>query len=93
MSDNGGEYTSSEFKNFCKEAWIKSELTKPFNPEQNGVAERKNRTIIKVDKAMLHDQDLPISFGQKHATLHFMFKIGVLIGSWRTRLLRRNSQE
>jgi hypothetical protein len=71
MSDNGGEYTSSEFKNFCKEAWIKSELTKPFNPEQNGVAERKNRTIIKADKAMLHDQDLPIMLWAKACNTTF----------------------
>jgi hypothetical protein len=59
-SDNGGEYTSNEFKNFCKEARIKRELTVPFNPQQNGVAERKNRTIIEVARAMLHDQDLPM---------------------------------
>jgi transposase InsO family protein len=31
MSDNGGEYTSNEFKEFCKEAGIKRELVVPFN--------------------------------------------------------------
>lgn len=31
----------------------------PYNPQQNGVAERKNRTIMEVVKAMLHDQKLP----------------------------------
>jgi transposase InsO family protein len=41
-SDNGGEYTPNEFKNFCKEARIKMELTMPFNPQQNRVAESKN---------------------------------------------------
>ena len=41
-SDNGGEYTSNEFGNFCKDAGIKRELTTPYNPQQNGVAERKN---------------------------------------------------
>ena len=30
--DNGGEYTSKEFKDFCKEAGIKRELTTPYNP-------------------------------------------------------------
>jgi hypothetical protein len=59
-SDNGGEYTSKEFEGFCKEAGIKRELTVPYNPQQNGVAERKNRSIIGVAKAMIHDQDLPM---------------------------------
>jgi transposase InsO family protein len=45
-SNNGGEYTSNEFKNFCKEARIKRELTVHFNPQQNGVTERKNWTIV-----------------------------------------------
>jgi hypothetical protein len=36
------------------------ELTTPYNPQQNGVAERKNRTIMEVVKTMIHDQDLPM---------------------------------
>jgi transposase InsO family protein len=59
-SDNGGEYTSKEFVNFCKDVGIKRELTTPYNPQQNGVAERKNRTIMEVVKTMIHDQDLPM---------------------------------
>jgi transposase InsO family protein len=38
-SDNGGEYTSKEFVNFCKDVGIKRELTTSYNPQQNGVAE------------------------------------------------------
>jgi len=57
-SDNGGEFTSSEFNEICKKARIKRELTSPYNPQQNGVAERKNKTIMEAVKAMLHDQDL-----------------------------------
>ena len=41
--DNGGEYTSKEFVNFCKDVVIKRELTTPYNPQQNGVAEQKNK--------------------------------------------------
>jgi transposase InsO family protein len=59
-SDNGGEYTSKEFVSFCKDARIKRELTTPYNPQQNGVAERKNRTIMEAVKTMIHDQDLPM---------------------------------
>jgi len=54
-SDNGGEFTSKEFNNFCREAGIKRELTTSYNPQQNGVAERKNRSIMEAVRAMLHD--------------------------------------
>jgi transposase InsO family protein len=45
-SDNGGEYISNEFKDFCNREGIRRELIAPHNPQQNGVAERKNRTIM-----------------------------------------------
>ena len=38
--DNGGEYTSIEFNDFCKEARIKRDLIVPYNPQQNGVADK-----------------------------------------------------
>jgi transposase InsO family protein len=60
-SDNGGEYTSKYFGNFCIEAGIKRDFTVPYNPQQNGVAERKNKTIIEATKAMIHDQSLPMT--------------------------------
>jgi transposase len=59
-SDNGGEFTSKEFKEYYKEVGIKRELSTPYNPQQNGIAERKNRTIMEAVKAMIHDQDLPM---------------------------------
>lgn len=57
-SDNLGEFTSNDFNDLCKDAGIKKEITVPYNPQQNGVAERKNRTILEVVRAMLHDQKL-----------------------------------
>jgi transposase InsO family protein len=59
-SDNGGEYTSKEFLNFYRDVGIKRELTTPYNPQQNGVAERKNRTIMEAVNTMIHDQDIPM---------------------------------
>ena len=60
QSDNGGEYTLKEFESFCKDAGIKRELTTPCNPQQNRVAERKNRTIMEAVKTMIYYQDLPM---------------------------------
>jgi hypothetical protein len=57
-TDNGGEYTSKEFIAFCKSAGIRRELTVPHNPQQNGVAERKNRSIEETVKSLLNDQGL-----------------------------------
>jgi transposase InsO family protein len=59
-SDNGGEYISRDFSDFCIEARIKKEYTVPYNPQQYGVAERKNRTVIEETKAMIHDHNLPM---------------------------------
>jgi transposase InsO family protein len=59
-SDNGGEYTSKDFVNFCRDVGMKRELTTPYNPQQNGVMERKNGTIMEAIKTMIHDQDLPM---------------------------------
>jgi hypothetical protein len=42
------------------EAWINREYTVPHNPQQNGVAERKNRSIVETVKAMIHYQHLPM---------------------------------
>jgi hypothetical protein len=58
--DNGGEYTSKAFKDFCAGAGIKRELTVPYNLQRNKVAERKNRAIVGVAKAILFDQDVPM---------------------------------
>ena len=58
-SNNGGEYTSKEFDGFCRQEGIKRQLTVSYTPEQNGVVERKNKSIVGATQAMLHDQSLP----------------------------------
>jgi hypothetical protein len=59
-SDNGGEYASTEFVDFCTQAGIRRQMIVPYNPQQNGVAERKNRAITGAARSMLHDQALPL---------------------------------
>eukprot|EP00253_Pinus_taeda_P025085 PITA_25085 len=45
-ADNGKEYTSNEFEQYLRQHGIKHQTTVPYNPQQNGVAERMNRTIL-----------------------------------------------
>ena len=52
-SDGGGEYISKEFTRLLDDAGIVREQTAAYSPEQNGVAERANRTIVGRAKAML----------------------------------------
>ena len=57
-SDGGGEYTSYEFDQLLRDSGIIREKTAPYSPEQNGISERANRTIIGRAKAMLHQSGL-----------------------------------
>lgn len=52
-TDNGLEYLSKEFDDYCKSKGIKRHRTVPMNPQQNGVAERANRTILERVRCML----------------------------------------
>jgi transposase InsO family protein len=57
-SDNGGEYVSRAFDNYLKSQGIRHHTTVPYTPEQNGVAERANRTILERVRSMSHHQGL-----------------------------------
>ena len=61
-SDNGGEYVSKEFDAFCDSKGIKREITAPYNPPQNGTAERMNRTIQEKVRSMLSHAALSHGF-------------------------------
>lgn len=61
-TDNGGEYTSKEFEEYLGNEGVRHELTVPKCPEQNGVAERTNRTLVEMVRAMLADSGLPKLF-------------------------------
>ncbi|KAM1631761.1 hypothetical protein ACFX13_019901 [Malus domestica] len=52
-SDRGGEYTSLEFSRFCEDMGLERQLTVAYSPQQNGVAERKSRTIIEMARTMI----------------------------------------
>jgi len=61
-SDRGGEYMSHEFNAFLVSRGIKHQCTVPYTPQQNGVAERKNRSLTEMARCMVKSQALPHSF-------------------------------
>ncbi|GAU39052.1 hypothetical protein TSUD_396570 [Trifolium subterraneum] len=58
-TDGGGEYNSNEFKTFCEEKGITHEVTAPYTPQHNGLAERRNRTLLNMARCMLKGKGLP----------------------------------
>ncbi|GJU33713.1 putative ribonuclease H-like domain-containing protein [Tanacetum coccineum] len=61
-SDNGTEFKNKVLDDFCREKGIKREYSVARTPQQNGVAERKNRTLIEAARTMLADSKLPTTF-------------------------------
>jgi hypothetical protein len=59
-TDRGGEYFA--FDNWCKEVGIRRERTVPYTPQQNGCAERLNRTLTEKVRAMLASEKIPKKF-------------------------------
>ena len=62
ITDNGLEFLSHQFDDFCKLKGIKRHRTVPNNPQQNGVAERANRTILERVRCMLISSGMPQRF-------------------------------
>nr|GEW30017.1 retrovirus-related Pol polyprotein from transposon TNT 1-94 [Tanacetum cinerariifolium] len=60
--DRCGEYVSTPFTKFCEEEGIKRFLTAPYSPQQNGIAKRKNRTIMNTVRSMLKSKNMPKEF-------------------------------
>lgn len=63
--DNGGEYVSHEMRNFCKQKGIKLEYTIPRTPQQNGVAERYNRTVLDKARCLIFQANMEKVFWQE----------------------------
>ena len=58
-TDNGGEYTSKQFEDYLKMKGIMHQKTVPHSPQQNGVAERLNRTINEIALAQIVHANVP----------------------------------
>jgi transposase InsO family protein len=58
-TDNGGEYTSNQLEDYFKEKGVEHQTTMAYTPQQNGKAERLNRTLMERTRAMLQEANLP----------------------------------
>ena len=61
-SDPRGESISKDFNAFLADRGIKNQCTMPYTPQQNGIAERKNRSLMEMAQCMVKSQYLPHSF-------------------------------
>jgi transposase InsO family protein len=61
-SDNGTEFKNSQIEGFLEEEGIKHEFSSPYTPQQNGVAERENRTLLDMARTMLDEYKTPDRF-------------------------------
>jgi transposase InsO family protein len=61
-SDNGTEFKNSQIEGFLEEEGIKHEFSSPYTPPQNGVVERKNKTLLDIARTMLDKYKTPDRF-------------------------------
>ncbi|SGZ28036.1 BQ5605_C026g10258 [Microbotryum silenes-dioicae] len=71
-TDNGGEYRSKTFTDFCKARGTRRQYSIPRTPQQNGRAERVNRSIVEGVLALLADAHLPKTFWEE-AAAYFVY--------------------
>ena len=74
-TDHGREYLCKQFKKLCNDKGITRQLTIPSTPQQNGVAERRNITLLDMVRSMMAQENLPISYwGEALLTVVYILK-------------------
>ena len=61
-TDNGGEFTAVEFTAYCADEGIQRHYSAPYSPQQNGVVERRNQTVVEMAWALLKQRGMPAVF-------------------------------
>ena len=61
-TDNGGEFTAAEFASYCADEGIQRHYSAPYSPQQNGVVERRNQTVVGMARALLKQRGMPAVF-------------------------------
>lgn len=76
-TNRGGEFTSNDFKTFCEDAGIERHFTTPYTPQQNGVVERRNRTVVEMARSYLKEMNLQMELWGE-AVRHSVFVLNRL---------------
>ncbi|GJU45553.1 putative ribonuclease H-like domain-containing protein [Tanacetum coccineum] len=79
-TDNGTKFKNKVMDDFCREKGIKREYSVARTPQQNSVAERRNRTLIEAARTMLANSKLPTTFWADAVILLAMYKTGSYLG-------------
>jgi transposase InsO family protein len=58
-TDRGGEFAAADFTDYCAHLGVRRELTTPYTPQQNGVVERRNQTVVGTARSMMKNKGLP----------------------------------
>lgn len=58
-TDKGGEFCSNELTKLCEDMCIVRHFTAPYTPQQNGVVERRNRTVVAMGRSLLKERNMP----------------------------------
>ena len=61
-SNNGGEFIANEFNEYCETRAIKRQFSEPKTRQQNGLVERKNKTVQEAARTMLNEAKLPYGY-------------------------------
>ena len=61
-SDRGGEFISNEFEMFCNGRGIKRQTSTPKTPPQNGIVERRNRSIMDCDRTLMMEKNVALKY-------------------------------
>ena len=95
-TDGGREYINTVLDEYLKENGIEHQHTVPYTPQQNGVAERFNRTVIERTRAILHSQGLPSKlWAEVLDTVRYLYTLGPIraITNGNPQMIFRNTEQ
>ncbi|GKA00252.1 retrovirus-related pol polyprotein from transposon TNT 1-94 [Tanacetum coccineum] len=90
--DNGGEFRNKDMDDFCSKKGIKRVFSNARTPQQNEVAERRNRTLIEAARTLLADAKLPVTFWAEAVNTGFLNHLGYSLSSKAFRVYNKRTR-